>query len=83
MIEDSPADIVKAEPVDDGVYLSDSNSGMEHKEQQMLMEGFGGHEGSVDTQQHFMDELLGNNSTGSDARQMVGDSCCYNMLEVV
>lgn len=62
---DEPNEPVKQEPVDlDAVYLSDSNSASEAKD--ILMDNFGDSDG----QQHFMDELLGQNS-GSDQGNMV------------
>ncbi|KAF2363527.1 BTB/POZ domain [Trinorchestia longiramus] len=54
----SDADAVKQEPIDlDAVYLSDSNSASETKD--MLVED---NFVEADGQQHFMDELLGQNS---------------------
>lgn len=51
-------DAVKQEPLDlDAVYLSDSNSASESKD--MLV---GDNYAEADGQQHFMDELLGQNS---------------------
>ncbi|KAF2363526.1 BTB/POZ domain [Trinorchestia longiramus] len=64
----SDADAVKQEPIDlDAVYLSDSNSASETKD--MLVED---NFAEADGQQHFMDELLGQNSA-SDQHGGVGD----------
>ncbi|XP_018023160.1 protein tramtrack, beta isoform isoform X32 [Hyalella azteca] len=55
---EDPGDAVKQEPLDlDAVYLSDSNSASDTKD--MLVEDSFG---EADGQQHFMDELLGQNS---------------------
>merc|ERR1719259_1030541 len=54
---DDPQELVKQEPNDmDAVYIDDSNSASESKD--MLMDNFDDGDG----QQHFMDELLGQNS---------------------
>jgi len=54
---DDPQEVVKQEPNDmDAVYIDDSNSASESKD--MLMDNFDDGDG----QQHFMDELLGQNS---------------------
>ena len=64
---------MKQEPADlDAVYLSDSNSASETKD--ILMDNFGDGDG----QQHFMDELLGQNS-GSDQGHMVSRGRVYEV----
>jgi len=60
VIEEEPDDVVKAEPADvDSMYLSDSNSMTDNREQ--FLENFG--ETAAENQQQIM-ELL--NSTGND-----------------